>query len=94
MMRSNKLIKKFEEEGIQILNGRYGPYISKDDVNYKIPKTSKPEDLDLESCLIIIKDQDAKGKSKPAARKKNVTKKVAAKSATKTKSPKAKKKES
>jgi DNA topoisomerase-1 len=92
---ANKLIKQFEEEGIQILNGRYGPYISKDDTNYRIPKTVKPEELDLESCLKIIKEQDAKGGKKTTATKKAATKKVAAKkvaakSATKTKSTKKK----
>ena len=36
--KQNNLIKEFKEEKIQILNGRYGPYIKKGKKNYKIPK--------------------------------------------------------
>lgn len=39
---------------IKVLNGRYGPYISKDKVNYKIPKELKAEELTKEDCLAII----------------------------------------
>jgi DNA topoisomerase-1 len=50
-----KVIKTFEEkEGLQILNGRYGPYISFEKKNYRIPKTVKPEELTLEKCMEII----------------------------------------
>lgn len=47
----NKYIKTFEEdETIQVLNGRYGPYIKAGKKNVKIPKDVKPEDLSLEDC--------------------------------------------
>ena len=40
------LIKVFEEdETVQVLNGRYGPYIKAGKTNAKIPKDEKPEDL-------------------------------------------------
>ena len=49
-------IKTFEEEpGLKILNGRYGPYISFEGKNYRIPKGKKPEALTLEECREIIK---------------------------------------
>ena len=49
-------IKTFEEEpGLKILNGRYGPYISYEGKNYRIPKGKKPEALTLEECREIIK---------------------------------------
>jgi len=61
-------IKKFEEEPeLEILNGRYGPYITYKGSNYKIPKDIVPQDLSLASCLELIKLQDEKG---PAATKK------------------------
>ena len=51
-MRSPKHIKKFEEEPeLEILNGRYGPYIYPyKGSNYKIPKDIIPQDLNLDAC--------------------------------------------
>jgi DNA topoisomerase-1 len=63
----NKVIKSFAEEpGIQVLNGRYGPYISFDKKNFKIPKSKEPSALTLEECQAIIKS----GGTKPARKKK------------------------
>jgi DNA topoisomerase-1 len=50
----NKLIHNFEAEGIQVLNGRYGPYIKKGKDNYKIPKDKTAEYLTLEDVMLII----------------------------------------
>lgn len=48
---AQKHIKKFEEEPeLEILNGRYGPYISYKGSNYKIPKDIIPQDLNLDAC--------------------------------------------
>ncbi|UBM58843.1 type I DNA topoisomerase [Marinilongibacter aquaticus] len=48
----NKVIKTFpENESVQVLNGRYGPYIKIGKRNVKIPKDKKPEELTLEECL-------------------------------------------
>ncbi|MCD4709348.1 MAG: type I DNA topoisomerase, partial [Bacteroidales bacterium] len=42
----NRNIKQFDEEpGLLILDGRYGPYISFNKKNYRIPKSRKPEEL-------------------------------------------------
>ncbi|MDL2241264.1 DNA topoisomerase I, partial [Bacteroidales bacterium OttesenSCG-928-K22] len=58
---NKKLIKGFTENPeMQVLNGRFGPYISFEKKNYKIPKTYKPEDLTYSECLAIIQ----KGKDK------------------------------
>lgn len=55
-----KIIKNFSEEGIQILNGNYGPYIKKGRVNYKIPNTvSDPASLGLDDVKTIIENQSA-----------------------------------
>ena len=63
---AEKIIKTFEEEPeLQILNGRFGPYIAYKKTNYKIPKDVVPQDLNLATCLEIVRLQD----EKPAAPK-------------------------
>jgi len=58
-------IKKFEEDPeLEILNGRYGPYIAHKGNNYKIPKTAKPEELSFEECQTIISEAGDKPKTK------------------------------
>ncbi|MFA6838616.1 MAG: type I DNA topoisomerase [Dysgonamonadaceae bacterium] len=59
-----KLIKSFEEDpSLEVLNGRYGPYIKFGKLNYKIPKKQNPEELSLDDCRQIIAeaDKDQKG---------------------------------
>lgn len=81
-----KIIKTFEEDSeLQVLNGRYGPYIAYKKSNYKIPKSQKPEELSLEDCQKIVADTD-KGKEskvKKGAAKGTATKETKAKSAAK-----------
>jgi len=94
-----KHIKSFDEEPeLVLLNGRWGPYISYQKSNYKIPKTVEdPKTLTLEDCLELVRKQEtgASGKKKAnaraAANKKKPTKKVAAKKATTAKKTVAKK---
>ena len=69
-------IKKFDEEPeLEILNGRYGPYIAYKGNNYKIPKDIVPQDLSLKSCLDLIKIQDEKGPGTSAKGKRTAKKK-------------------
>jgi len=60
----NKVIQQFKENpGLQILNGRWGPYIKLDKENFRIPKNKKAEELNYEECLRIIeKAREAKKK--------------------------------
>jgi DNA topoisomerase-1 len=59
----NRNVKQFEEEpDLQILNGRYGPYIKFKKKNFRIPKGVKPEDLTLEECREIIKKAGTRSK--------------------------------
>ncbi|HKK60988.1 MAG TPA: type I DNA topoisomerase [Bacteroidales bacterium] len=61
----NKIIKEFDSEpGLQVLNGRYGPYISFQKKNYKIPKSKTPEELTLEQCKEIIEKAPIKKKKR------------------------------
>lgn len=53
--KAKEPIKVFPEEPkMQVLNGRYGPYIAFDSKNYRIPKGSVPEELTLEQCREIV----------------------------------------
>ena len=68
-----KFIKSFDEEPeLQILNGRFGPYISYQKKNYRIPKTvDNPAELTLDDCKKLIEEAAAK----PAAKKRSGSKK-------------------
>lgn len=58
---AQKVIKTFAEEpDLQILNGRYGPYISYQKKNYKIPSNIEPSDLNIETCFKVIELQKEK----------------------------------
>ena len=71
LVESERLIKKFEGPSlIQVLRGRFGPYITMDKNNYKIPKGTEPETLTLEDCQRIIKVSDAEPKKKVPFRRK------------------------
>ncbi|GAA3997236.1 type I DNA topoisomerase [Hymenobacter fastidiosus] len=101
---AERLIKSFpEREDIQVLNGRFGPYIVVGKKNVKIPKGEEPADLTLARCIELgdaTPDKPAKGgrfakKAAPAAeeaadkpaKKKPAAKKTAAKKPAAKKAP-------
>ena len=51
---ANRIIIDFADAGIQVLNGRYGPYITDRVKNAKIPKGREPRTLTLEECKELI----------------------------------------
>ncbi len=51
---ANRIIRDFAEEGIQVLNGRYGPYVTDKTRNAKIPKDRDPKALTLEECKELL----------------------------------------
>jgi DNA topoisomerase-1 len=51
---ANRLILDFPDAGIQVLNGRYGPYITDKQRNAKIPKERDPKSLSLEECQALL----------------------------------------
>jgi len=51
---ANRLILDFPEAKIQVLNGRYGPYITDKERNAKIPKDKDPKSLTLEDCQTLL----------------------------------------
>jgi DNA topoisomerase I len=51
---ANRIIQDFSAEGIQVLNGRYGPYITDKKKNAKIPKERDPKSLTLQECRTLL----------------------------------------
>lgn len=58
---AEKIIKLFpEDESVQLLNGRWGPYLKIGKKNFKLPKDVEAKDLTLEECFHISENQPAK----------------------------------
>lgn len=84
-----KLIKTFtENEDIQILNGRFGPYISYNKNNYKIPKDTDASSLTFEQSMEIITKADKNTDKPKKSAKATSTKKEKSTSSKKTDSKK------
>jgi DNA topoisomerase-1 len=68
---ANKIIKIFDERpDVQLLNGRYGAYLKIGKDNFKLPKDTTPENLSIEECIHISKNQAPKTAKKKVFRKK------------------------
>ena len=80
---AEKQIKLFEEEGISILNGRYGPYVTNGKKNAKVPKDVEPISLSLEQSIALLEAAPARGarrgkkKTRATSKKKASAKKKA-----------------
>ncbi|TQU96447.1 DNA topoisomerase I, partial [Xanthomonas perforans] len=91
----NRVIKEFDGSDIQVLNGRFGPYISDGKLNGKIPKDREPASLTFEEVQQLLADTGKpvrkgfgakkatlkKNTVKDSAPKKPAVKKTAAKTA-------------
>ena len=65
LQEAQRHIKQFEEDAkLEILNGRYGPYIAYDGKNYRIPKAQhdKAAQLSYEQCMEIVNATPVKKK--------------------------------
>jgi DNA topoisomerase-1 len=84
---ANRIIRQFDGSDIQVLRGRYGPYITDGAKNARIPKDREPESLTLAECeeLIAAAPERRRGRKK-AAGKKAAAKKTTRKTAGKKKS--------
>jgi len=88
---AEKQINIFEEEGISVLNGRYGPYVTDGNKNVKVPKDVEPADLTVEDCQKMIAeapDRPRRGAKKKASKKKATKKKTSKKKTKKKKTAK------
>ena len=66
---ANKYIKEFDN-GIKIVNGPYGPYVTDGKKNAKITKDTDPTTLTLEDCEKLLAEAPARGKRRFAKRRK------------------------
>lgn len=85
---ANRIIQDFEDEGIQVLNGRYGPYVTDKTKNARVPKDREPKSMTLEECKELLAAAPVRGRR--GKKKKTNTKTAAAKKTTKKKSAKKK----
>ena len=94
---SKSVIKELGEHPaggpVQVLSGRYGPYVSHGKVNFTVPKEIKPEEVTLEQAVEWLAEKASKGptakrgkttkaRSEPAAKKAAATKAATTKAAT------------
>ncbi|MDE2049471.1 MAG: DNA topoisomerase I, partial [Gammaproteobacteria bacterium] len=61
---ANRLIADFAVDNIQVLNGRYGPYITDGKKNAKVPKDREPKSLTLEECRTLLAQAPERGKGR------------------------------
>lgn len=83
------LLKTFEEDPeLKVIQGRWGPYISYQKGNYKIPKDTVVDDLTFEDCMKVVEEapKPKKGAAKKTTAKKTTTKKTTTKKAATKKS--------
>jgi len=89
----NRVIKEFEGSDVQVLNGRFGPYLSDGKLNGKIPKDREPASLTLEEVLKLMEETGKPVRkgfgAKKAVAKKSAVKKRAEPKAAKTPAKKA-----
>jgi len=52
-----RVIANFQDEGIQVLNGRYGPYVTDGKINATIPKDKDPKSLKLKDCQKMLQEK-------------------------------------
>jgi DNA topoisomerase-1 len=72
---ANRIIQDFEQDGIQVLNGRYGPYITDKEKNARVPKDREPGSLTLEECKELLAAAPARGRRGKKKAKKTTKKK-------------------
>jgi DNA topoisomerase-1 len=82
----NRIIKSFDGSDIQVLNGRYGPYISDGKLNGRIPKDREPASLTLAEVVQLMEEtgKPMRGRFGKKAAKKAPAKKATAKKTTAT----------
>ena len=69
-----RLIRDYGVDSIQVLNGRYGPYLTDGKRNARIPKEREPASLTLEECRALLANAPLRGTSRFGRRKKPVAK--------------------
>ena len=59
---ANRILRTFPGSHLQILNGRFGPYITDGKKNVRVPKGREPESLRLDECEMLVREAPEKKK--------------------------------
>ena len=84
----DRILRTWDESDVQILKGRWGPFISDGKKNARMPKEREVESMTLEECMAALEAAPDKRRGKKAAKKKAAKKKTAKKKATRKSSKK------
>ena len=86
----DKILRTWNDSEVQILKGRWGPFITDGDKNVRIPKDREPDSYTLEECEKLLAEAPAKKKrgGKKAGKKKAGKKKAGKKTAARRKTSK------
>jgi len=87
----DRILRVFEGTDVQILKGRWGPFITDGNKNARMPKEREPESMTLEECLAALEAAPDKRGRKKAAKKKAAKKKTPKKKTSKKKASRKKK---
>ncbi len=69
---ANKVLRAFPGSAIQILNGRFGPYITDGKKNVRLPKGREPGSLSLAECETLVREAPEKKKPVRAVARRRV----------------------
>jgi len=86
----DRILRTFEDTDVQILKGRWGPFITDGNKNARMPKDREPDSLSLEECLAALEAAPDKRGRKKASKKKATRKKATKKRATRKRATKKK----
>ncbi len=82
----DRILRTFEGTDIQILKGRWGPFITDGNKNARMPKEREPDSMTQEECQALLDAApDKRSRKKKASKKKASKKKASRKKATKKK---------
>jgi DNA topoisomerase-1 len=84
----DRILRTWEDSDVQILKGRWGPFISDGKKNARMPKEREVESMTLEECMAALEAAPDKRRGKKAAKKKTAKKKTAKKKTTRKSSKK------
>ena len=86
----DRILRTWDDSDVQILKGRWGPFISDGNKNARMPKDGEVDSVTLEECLAALEAAPDKRRGKKAAKKKAAKKKTSKKRVTKKKAGKKK----
>ena len=86
----DRILRTFEDTDVQILKGRWGPFITDGKKNARMPKEREPDSMTLEECLAALEAAPDKRSKKKAGKKKVTKKKATKKKASRKKASKKK----